>query len=184
MWIRCSGCVAPSLCLLLLMSLTSPWHEEAISPPSRFHLCSYSRNQPIFLQLKDYFWVNTPSAYELPFGTKGSGTYWLRNRGSPCLTSSNLSPPMAWWTCLGPGEGRQAWAQVVLNGPTSAFFRESSGAGSGHYQPFHSREHPKVRSRLPAPFPSALPLFLHSAMPRPPGSLPVSAPQGFCLLFC
>lgn len=36
-------------------------------------LCSYSRDQPIFLQLKDYFWVKTPSAYELPYGTKGSG---------------------------------------------------------------------------------------------------------------
>lgn len=34
---------------------------------------SYSRDQPIFLQLKDYFWVKTPSAYELPYGTKGSG---------------------------------------------------------------------------------------------------------------
>lgn len=36
-------------------------------------LYSYSRDQPIFLQLKDYFWVKTPSAYELPYGTKGSG---------------------------------------------------------------------------------------------------------------
>lgn len=36
-------------------------------------LFSYSRDQPIFLQLKDYFWVKTPSAYELPYGTKGSG---------------------------------------------------------------------------------------------------------------
>ncbi|XP_030881803.1 CMP-N-acetylneuraminate-beta-galactosamide-alpha-2,3-sialyltransferase 4 isoform X1 [Leptonychotes weddellii] len=33
---------------------------------------NYSRDQPIFLQLKDYFWVKTPSAYELPYGTKGS----------------------------------------------------------------------------------------------------------------
>jgi len=37
--------------------------------------CSYSQEQPIFLQLKDYFWVKTPSAYELPYGTKGSGKY-------------------------------------------------------------------------------------------------------------
>lgn len=36
---------------------------------------SYSREQPVFLQLKDYFWVKTPSAYELPYGTKGSGKY-------------------------------------------------------------------------------------------------------------
>nr|KAF6404187.1 ST3 beta-galactoside alpha-2,3-sialyltransferase 4 [Molossus molossus] len=34
---------------------------------------NYSRDQPIFLQLKDYFWVKAPSAYELPYGTKGSG---------------------------------------------------------------------------------------------------------------
>lgn len=40
-------------------------------------LCSHSREQPIFLQLKDYFWVKTPSAYELPFGTKGSGKLFL-----------------------------------------------------------------------------------------------------------
>ncbi|KAK1328483.1 hypothetical protein QTO34_012056 [Cnephaeus nilssonii] len=33
---------------------------------------NYSRDQPIFLRLKDYFWVKTPSAYELPYGTKGS----------------------------------------------------------------------------------------------------------------
>lgn len=35
--------------------------------------CSYSRDRPLFLQLKDYFWVRTPSLYELPYGTKGSG---------------------------------------------------------------------------------------------------------------
>lgn len=35
---------------------------------------NYSRDQPIFLQLKDYFWVKTPSAYELPYGTKGSAS--------------------------------------------------------------------------------------------------------------
>lgn len=39
---------------------------------------NYSRDQPIFLQLKDYFWVNTPSAYELPFGTKGSENHLVR----------------------------------------------------------------------------------------------------------
>ncbi|XP_029337773.1 CMP-N-acetylneuraminate-beta-galactosamide-alpha-2,3-sialyltransferase 4 isoform X1 [Mus caroli] len=37
-----------------------------------------SREQPIFLQLKDYFWVKTPSTYELPFGTKGSEDLLLR----------------------------------------------------------------------------------------------------------
>lgn len=36
-------------------------------------LGSYSRDHPLFLQLKDYFWVKTPSLYELPYGTKGSG---------------------------------------------------------------------------------------------------------------
>lgn len=41
-------------------------------------LHSHSREQPIFLQLKDYFWVKTPSTYELPFGTKGSEDLLLR----------------------------------------------------------------------------------------------------------
>uniref|UniRef100_A0A8C9GYH2 ST3GAL4 n=1 Tax=Piliocolobus tephrosceles TaxID=591936 RepID=A0A8C9GYH2_9PRIM len=36
---------------------------------------NYSRDQPIFLQLKDYFWVKTPSAYKLPYGTKGTGKF-------------------------------------------------------------------------------------------------------------
>nr|KAF6404192.1 ST3 beta-galactoside alpha-2,3-sialyltransferase 4 [Molossus molossus] len=39
---------------------------------------NYSRDQPIFLQLKDYFWVKAPSAYELPYGTKGSEDLLLR----------------------------------------------------------------------------------------------------------
>ncbi|XP_032495017.1 CMP-N-acetylneuraminate-beta-galactosamide-alpha-2,3-sialyltransferase 4 isoform X7 [Phocoena sinus] len=39
---------------------------------------NYSREQPVFLQLKDYFWVKTPSAYELPYGTKGSEDLLLR----------------------------------------------------------------------------------------------------------
>ncbi|XP_023390471.1 CMP-N-acetylneuraminate-beta-galactosamide-alpha-2,3-sialyltransferase 4 isoform X4 [Pteropus vampyrus] len=39
---------------------------------------NYSRDQPIFLQLKDYFWVKTLSAYELPYGTKGSEDVLLR----------------------------------------------------------------------------------------------------------
>ncbi|KAI6073140.1 CMP-N-acetylneuraminate-beta-galactosamide-alpha-2,3-sialyltransferase 4 isoform X1 [Aix galericulata] len=34
---------------------------------------NYTRDHPLFLQLKDYFWVKTPSLYELPYGTKGSG---------------------------------------------------------------------------------------------------------------
>uniref|UniRef100_A0A803W5E1 CMP-N-acetylneuraminate-beta-galactosamide-alpha-2,3-sialyltransferase 4 n=2 Tax=Ficedula albicollis TaxID=59894 RepID=A0A803W5E1_FICAL len=33
---------------------------------------NYTRDHPLFLQLKDYFWVKTPSLYELPYGTKGS----------------------------------------------------------------------------------------------------------------
>jgi hypothetical protein len=44
-------------------------------------LYSRSREQPIFLQLKDYFWVKTPSTYELPFGTKGSGKLFLSSVG-------------------------------------------------------------------------------------------------------
>lgn len=39
-------------------------------------LGSYTRDHPLFLQLKDYFWVKTPSLYELPYGTKGSGKPW------------------------------------------------------------------------------------------------------------
>ncbi|XP_073922489.1 CMP-N-acetylneuraminate-beta-galactosamide-alpha-2,3-sialyltransferase 4 isoform X5 [Castor canadensis] len=39
---------------------------------------NHSRDQPLFLQLKDYFWVKTPSAYELPYGTKGSEDLLLR----------------------------------------------------------------------------------------------------------
>ncbi|KAF6083141.1 ST3 beta-galactoside alpha-2,3-sialyltransferase 4 [Phyllostomus discolor] len=48
---------------------------------------NYSRNQPIFLQLKDYFWVKTPSAYELPYGTKGSEDMLLRVLA---ITSSSI----------------------------------------------------------------------------------------------
>ncbi|XP_063112108.1 CMP-N-acetylneuraminate-beta-galactosamide-alpha-2,3-sialyltransferase 4 isoform X7 [Cavia porcellus] len=39
---------------------------------------NHSQSHPIFLQLKDYFWVKTPSIYELPFGTKGSEDLLLR----------------------------------------------------------------------------------------------------------
>ncbi|XP_013366508.1 PREDICTED: CMP-N-acetylneuraminate-beta-galactosamide-alpha-2,3-sialyltransferase 4 isoform X3 [Chinchilla lanigera] len=39
---------------------------------------NHTRDHPIFLQLKDYFWVKTPSAYELPYGTKGSEDLLLR----------------------------------------------------------------------------------------------------------
>lgn len=48
-------------------------HVPALLSPPR----SYSRDQPVFLQLKDYFWVKARSAYELPYGTKGSGEYCL-----------------------------------------------------------------------------------------------------------
>ncbi|PKK21417.1 CMP-N-acetylneuraminate-beta-galactosamide-alpha-2,3-sialyltransferase 4 isoform X3 [Columba livia] len=41
-------------------------------------IANYSREQPLFLQLKDYFWVKTPSLYELPYGTKGSEDVLLR----------------------------------------------------------------------------------------------------------
>ncbi|ELW72242.1 CMP-N-acetylneuraminate-beta-galactosamide-alpha-2, 3-sialyltransferase 4 [Tupaia chinensis] len=46
------------------------------SVPESIQSCS--RDRPIFLQLKDYFWVKTPSAYELPYGTKGSEDLLLR----------------------------------------------------------------------------------------------------------
>uniref|UniRef100_A0ACB8EXP5 CMP-N-acetylneuraminate-beta-galactosamide-alpha-2,3-sialyltransferase 4 n=1 Tax=Sphaerodactylus townsendi TaxID=933632 RepID=A0ACB8EXP5_9SAUR len=36
-------------------------------------IANYTRDHPLFLQLKDYFWEKTPSLYELPYGTKGSG---------------------------------------------------------------------------------------------------------------
>ncbi|XP_071432372.1 CMP-N-acetylneuraminate-beta-galactosamide-alpha-2,3-sialyltransferase 4 isoform X2 [Pithys albifrons albifrons] len=39
---------------------------------------NYSRDHPLFLQLKDYFWVKMPSFYELPYGTKGSEDALLR----------------------------------------------------------------------------------------------------------
>ncbi|XP_065553014.1 CMP-N-acetylneuraminate-beta-galactosamide-alpha-2,3-sialyltransferase 4 isoform X2 [Lathamus discolor] len=39
---------------------------------------NYTRDHPLFLQLKDYFWVKTPSLYELPYGTKGSEEVLLR----------------------------------------------------------------------------------------------------------
>lgn len=48
------------------LSLTPP-------PPPPSAPCSYTRDRPLFLQLKDYFWVRTPSLYELPYGIKGSG---------------------------------------------------------------------------------------------------------------
>uniref|UniRef100_A0A8C3KIN4 ST3 beta-galactoside alpha-2,3-sialyltransferase 4 n=1 Tax=Calidris pygmaea TaxID=425635 RepID=A0A8C3KIN4_9CHAR len=41
-------------------------------------LGSYTRDHPLFLQLKDYFWEKTPSLYELPYGTKGSEDVLLR----------------------------------------------------------------------------------------------------------
>ncbi|XP_043853949.1 CMP-N-acetylneuraminate-beta-galactosamide-alpha-2,3-sialyltransferase 4 isoform X3 [Dromiciops gliroides] len=34
---------------------------------------NYSRDQPTFLQLKDFFWIQTTSTYQLPYGVKGSG---------------------------------------------------------------------------------------------------------------
>ncbi|XP_077163022.1 CMP-N-acetylneuraminate-beta-galactosamide-alpha-2,3-sialyltransferase 4 isoform X2 [Paroedura picta] len=41
-------------------------------------IANYTRDHPLFLQLKDYFWVKTPSLYELPYGTKGSEEILLR----------------------------------------------------------------------------------------------------------
>ncbi|XP_034277827.1 CMP-N-acetylneuraminate-beta-galactosamide-alpha-2,3-sialyltransferase 4 isoform X4 [Pantherophis guttatus] len=39
---------------------------------------NYTREPPLFLHLKDYFWVKTPSLYELPYGTKGTEDVLLR----------------------------------------------------------------------------------------------------------
>uniref|UniRef100_A0A2D4L4W0 Uncharacterized protein n=1 Tax=Micrurus paraensis TaxID=1970185 RepID=A0A2D4L4W0_9SAUR len=36
---------------------------------------NYTREPPLFLHLKDYFWVKTPSLYELPYGTKGTARF-------------------------------------------------------------------------------------------------------------
>ncbi|KAI4529924.1 hypothetical protein MG293_019780 [Ovis ammon polii] len=52
-------------------------HGEAEKMVSKL-FGNYSREQPFFLQLKDYFWVKTPSLYELPYGTKGSEDLLLR----------------------------------------------------------------------------------------------------------
>ncbi|XP_060643098.1 CMP-N-acetylneuraminate-beta-galactosamide-alpha-2,3-sialyltransferase 4 isoform X5 [Anolis sagrei] len=41
-------------------------------------IANYTRDHPLFLQLKDYFWVRTPSPYELPYGTKGAEEILLR----------------------------------------------------------------------------------------------------------
>lgn len=41
-------------------------------------LGNYTRDHPLFLQLNNYFWVKTPSPYELPYGTKGSEDSLLR----------------------------------------------------------------------------------------------------------
>ncbi|XP_062995375.1 CMP-N-acetylneuraminate-beta-galactosamide-alpha-2,3-sialyltransferase 4 isoform X3 [Elgaria multicarinata webbii] len=41
-------------------------------------IANYTRDHPLFLQLKDYFWVKTPSVYELPYGTKGTEEILLR----------------------------------------------------------------------------------------------------------
>ncbi|XP_053125198.1 CMP-N-acetylneuraminate-beta-galactosamide-alpha-2,3-sialyltransferase 4 isoform X2 [Hemicordylus capensis] len=41
-------------------------------------IANYTRERPLFLQLKDYFWVKTPSPYELPYGTKGTEDILLR----------------------------------------------------------------------------------------------------------
>ncbi|XP_072467640.1 CMP-N-acetylneuraminate-beta-galactosamide-alpha-2,3-sialyltransferase 4 isoform X2 [Notamacropus eugenii] len=39
---------------------------------------NYSRDQPTFLQLKDFFWIQTTSTYQLPYGVKGSEDVLLR----------------------------------------------------------------------------------------------------------
>lgn len=79
--------------VLLFMVWCFIWEYSLYSPvPEKKVLClpgamehkvpqlfgNSSRDQPFFLQLKDYFWVNTPSAHELPFGTKGSESHLVR----------------------------------------------------------------------------------------------------------
>ncbi|XP_076968594.1 CMP-N-acetylneuraminate-beta-galactosamide-alpha-2,3-sialyltransferase 4 isoform X2 [Tamandua tetradactyla] len=63
------------LAMLALVLVVMVWYS--ISREDRY-IELYSRDQPVFLQLKDYFWVKTPSAYELPYGTKGSEDLLLR----------------------------------------------------------------------------------------------------------
>ncbi|XP_035753356.1 CMP-N-acetylneuraminate-beta-galactosamide-alpha-2,3-sialyltransferase 4 [Egretta garzetta] len=53
-------------------------HAAPLGLTGPFLLGSYTRDHPLFLQLKDYFWVKTPSLYELPYGTKGSEDILLR----------------------------------------------------------------------------------------------------------
>ncbi|XP_039212391.1 CMP-N-acetylneuraminate-beta-galactosamide-alpha-2,3-sialyltransferase 4 isoform X1 [Crotalus tigris] len=51
-------------------------------------ISNYTREPPLFLQLKDYFWEKTPSLYELPYGTKGAEEILLR-----LLTITSFSLP-------------------------------------------------------------------------------------------
>uniref|UniRef100_A0ABM5EPJ4 CMP-N-acetylneuraminate-beta-galactosamide- alpha-2,3-sialyltransferase 4 isoform X4 n=1 Tax=Pogona vitticeps TaxID=103695 RepID=A0ABM5EPJ4_9SAUR len=41
-------------------------------------IANFTRDHPLFLQLRDYFWVKTPSPYELPYGTKGTEEILVR----------------------------------------------------------------------------------------------------------
>nr|XP_013812790.1 PREDICTED: CMP-N-acetylneuraminate-beta-galactosamide-alpha-2,3-sialyltransferase 4-like [Apteryx mantelli mantelli] len=60
---------------VLALFLVMVWYS--ISREDRY-IQLYTRDRPLFLQLKDYFWVRTPSLYELPYGTKGSEDILLR----------------------------------------------------------------------------------------------------------
>uniref|UniRef100_A0A2D4L4U6 Uncharacterized protein n=1 Tax=Micrurus paraensis TaxID=1970185 RepID=A0A2D4L4U6_9SAUR len=57
---------------------------------------NYTREPPLFLHLKDYFWVKTPSLYELPYGTKGTDCTlksYVTRHSSNCFMGSPLLTP-------------------------------------------------------------------------------------------
>lgn len=87
-----------------------------LTPTLPSPLRSYSREQPFFLQLKDYFWVKTPSLYELPYGTKGSGKClpwgagWVGMVASPSRSLPSTVPVPKFSARLRPwGQGREGW---------------------------------------------------------------------------
>uniref|UniRef100_A0A8C6XBD2 CMP-N-acetylneuraminate-beta-galactosamide-alpha-2,3-sialyltransferase 4 n=1 Tax=Naja naja TaxID=35670 RepID=A0A8C6XBD2_NAJNA len=56
--------------------MTCPFKE--VEKKAAQMIPNYTREPPLFLHLKDYFWVKTPSLYELPYGTKGTEDILLR----------------------------------------------------------------------------------------------------------
>ena len=125
-------------------------------------LRSYSREQPFFLQLKDYFWVKTPSLYELPYGTKGSGKCLAlgsglgRNGGLTLATlllilchprSQHPSSQPGSDTGVRGGRAGSLWKGCCCHQPRPiwSFCRRSAPPGASHHELLHPREHPEVR---------------------------------------